>query len=98
MPSTGLRILLSEGSSTSAREALTVLGSKGRKLTRRGPYADSVEELTPLRTDWPSAVPLIATAALLVVRPRAAGWMQRKGWGRHLLGAKAIALITQGLI
>ena len=63
-----------------------------------GPYADSVEELTPLRTDWPSAVPLIATAALLVVRPRAAGWMQRKGWGRHLLGAKAIALITQGLI
>ena len=92
----GIQALMGQALASEARR--DVIRETWNLLTRRGPYADSVEELTPLRRDWPSAVPLIVTAALLVVRPRAAGWMQRKGWGRHLLGAKAIALITQGLI
>jgi hypothetical protein len=62
---------------------------------RRGHYAGSVEELTPVRRDWPSAVPLVATALLLMASPRLAGRLQGEGWGSHLLDADAIATIEQ---
>ena len=64
---------------------------------RRGRYQGSVEELTPVRRDWPSAVPLAATALLLMASPRLAARLQQTGWGSHLLGARAIALIEQGI-
>jgi predicted ATP-grasp superfamily ATP-dependent carboligase len=66
-------------------------------LMRRGPYAGSTEELTPVAADWPSALPLIMTMVVLVARPRAAAGLQRKGWGAHLLGARTIASIERGL-
>ena len=66
-------------------------------FARRGRYDGSIEELTPIATDWPSAVPLVTTAAALLMRPRAAAWLERKGWGAHLLSVKAIAIIDQGL-
>ena len=62
---------------------------------RRGRYAGSVEELTPVRLDWPSAVPLAATVLLLTTNPRLAGRLQGKGWGAHLLDARAIEAIEQ---
>ena len=64
--------------------------------TRRGRYRGSVEELTPVRRDWPSAVPLAATALLLLANPRLAGRLQQTGWGAHLLAPPTIALIEQG--
>ena len=30
-------------------------------MTKHGPYAGSREELTPLRADWPSALPAMVT-------------------------------------
>jgi predicted ATP-grasp superfamily ATP-dependent carboligase len=58
-----------------------------------GPYADSVEELTPVRRDWISAVPLAMTALALLANPKLAGTLSKKGWGAHLLGIESIRLI-----
>jgi hypothetical protein len=62
-------------------------------LTRRGAYADSVEELTPVRLDWMSAVPLAMTAIFLSVAPSLAKPLAKRGWGAHLLDAHSIRLI-----
>jgi predicted ATP-grasp superfamily ATP-dependent carboligase len=60
---------------------------------RRAPYAGSREEMTPVRTDRLSAVPLAMTAALLVARPKSAIALARGGFGAHLLSPESIRLI-----
>jgi predicted ATP-grasp superfamily ATP-dependent carboligase len=65
-----------------------------RLAARRGPYADSVEELTPARRDWISAVPLAMIALTLLADPKLAATLAKKGWGVHLLGAQSIRLIA----
>ena len=83
-----------------AMQALLGCASRGgtrRKLVREcwrlvtggGPYADSTEELTPVRLDWISAVPLAMTAIFLLVAPKLATTLATKGWGAHLLVSKA---------
>jgi predicted ATP-grasp superfamily ATP-dependent carboligase len=67
-----------------------------RLITGRGPYADSVEELTPVRRDWLSAVPLAMTALALLADPRLADTLSKNGWGAHLLGATSIRMIQDG--
>jgi predicted ATP-grasp superfamily ATP-dependent carboligase len=62
-------------------------------LTCRGTYAASVEELTPVRLDWMSAVPPAITAILLSVAPSLAKPLAKGGWGAHLLDAPSIRLI-----
>jgi predicted ATP-grasp superfamily ATP-dependent carboligase len=62
-------------------------------LARRGVYADSVEELTPVRLDWMSAVPLAMAVILLGVSPSLAKRLATGGWGAHLLDAHSIRLI-----
>jgi predicted ATP-grasp superfamily ATP-dependent carboligase len=64
-----------------------------RLLTGVEPYADSTEELTPVRLDWISAVPLAMTAVSLLIAPKLAGTLARRGWGAHLLDAATIRLI-----
>ncbi|MGZ5877524.1 MAG: ATP-grasp domain-containing protein [Bradyrhizobium sp.] len=64
-----------------------------RLLVGGGPYADSIEELTPVRMDWLSAVPLAATAIFLLATPKAAVSLVRKGWGAHLLDIGSIRQI-----
>jgi predicted ATP-grasp superfamily ATP-dependent carboligase len=64
-----------------------------RLLTGAGPYADSAEELTPVRLDWLSAVPLAMTAILLLFAPKLAIRLARGGWGAHLLDLRSIGLI-----
>ncbi len=64
-----------------------------RVTARRGPYADSVEELTPVRQDWISAMPLAMTVMALLVNPKLAATLSEKGWGAHLLGSRGIRLI-----
>ena len=55
-----------------------------RLLDHGGPYAGSVEELTPLQHDGLSAVPLLTTLALMLVSPSSAAKLAR-GFGEHLL-------------
>jgi predicted ATP-grasp superfamily ATP-dependent carboligase len=62
-------------------------------LARRGVYADSVEELTPVRLDWMSAVPVAMAVILLGVSPSLAKRLATGGWGAHLLDAHSIRLI-----
>jgi predicted ATP-grasp superfamily ATP-dependent carboligase len=62
-------------------------------LTRQGAYADSVEELTPVRLDWISALPLAMTAVLLGLAPALAKRLAKGGFGAHLLDAHSIRLI-----
>jgi predicted ATP-grasp superfamily ATP-dependent carboligase len=62
-------------------------------LMGRGAYADSVEELTPLRQDWVSAVPLAMTAILLSLAPTLASRLATRGFGAHLINAHSIRLI-----
>jgi predicted ATP-grasp superfamily ATP-dependent carboligase len=64
-----------------------------RLLTGSGPYAASREELTPVRLDWISAVPLAMIAILLLVAPKSAVALARGGWGAHLLDLGSIGLI-----
>ncbi len=62
---------------------------------RSGPYAGSVEELTPVRLDWISAVPLAMMAMLLLAAPKLAGTLARAGWGAHLLDLASVRLIER---
>ncbi|MGA2126472.1 MAG: hypothetical protein ABSG76_10000 [Xanthobacteraceae bacterium] len=64
-----------------------------RLATGRGPYAGSVEELTPVRLDWPSVIPELIVALRLLARPQAAHDLPGR-FGSHLVDiatARAIA-------
>ncbi len=65
-----------------ARECVCLLAKRG-----------STEELTPVRSDWISAVPLAVTAALLLASPKSAIRLARGGFGAHLLDLKSIRMI-----
>ena len=64
-----------------------------RLLTGRGPYADSTEELTPVRLDWISAVPVAMIVISLLIAPKLAVTLAQRGWGAHLLDVKSVRLI-----
>ena len=64
-----------------------------RLLTGAEPYADSSEELTPVPSDWISAVPLLMTAIMLFASPKLATRLARGGFGAHLLDLASIRCI-----
>ncbi|MEH2494644.1 hypothetical protein V1294_001123 [Bradyrhizobium sp. AZCC 1678] len=64
-----------------------------RLCANSAPYAGSSEELTPMRSDWISAVPLAVTAALLLASPKSAIKLARGGFGAHLLDVGSIRVI-----
>ncbi|UPK04584.1 ATP-grasp domain-containing protein [Bradyrhizobium sp. 170] len=87
-----------------AMQALLGCGARGgtrRDIAREcvllfansGPYAGSTEELTPVRSDWISAVPLAVTSALLLASPKSAIKIARGGFGAHLLDLASIRII-----
>src|SRR6266702_3120264 len=89
-----------------AMQALLGCGSRGatrgdiarecwRLMTASGPYADTSEELTPVRLDWPSAAPLLMTAALMLASPKSALKLARGGFGAHLLDLGSIRMIER---
>ena len=61
--------------------------------SRGGPYAGSREELTPLRIDWLSMVPLMMTIAFLLINPLWAHELTKRGWGAHLLSPQTVRMI-----
>jgi predicted ATP-grasp superfamily ATP-dependent carboligase len=89
-----------------AMQALLGCGSRGgtrrdilrecwRLLRGNGPYAGSTEELTPVRLDWISAVPLAMTVVFLLASPKFAVKLARGGFGAHLLDLKSIRMIER---
>jgi predicted ATP-grasp superfamily ATP-dependent carboligase len=63
----GLLALL--GAAQQVRPRRAVLAEAVAILGHRGDYRGSVEELTPLRGDWRSAIPSVAAAAATLVHP-----------------------------
>lgn len=88
-----MQVLL--GSARREGSRLALLRALHALLTQKGAYQGSVEELTPCRLDWLSAVPLAATALLLLARPKLAETLAAKGWGDHLLDAAALRAIER---
>lgn len=72
---------------------LAVLRECGRLLARRGAYAGSREELTPVEIDWMSFVPPMITALWLLATPAAANTLPKRGWGSQLLTPHTIRTI-----
>ena len=66
-----------------------------RLIIASGPYADSAEELTPVRLDWISAVPLAMIAIVLLAAPKLGEKLARGGWGSHLLNIASIRRIER---
>jgi hypothetical protein len=64
-----------------------------RLLAGSGRYAESTEELTPVRLDWLSALPLAMIAICLLAEPKLAVRLARAGWGAHLLDVRCIRTI-----
>jgi predicted ATP-grasp superfamily ATP-dependent carboligase len=75
-----------------------ILRECARLLTASGPYAGSIEELTPVRLDWFSAVPLGMTAVFLLASPKSAVKLARGGFGAHLLDVGSIRKIEEGFL
>jgi predicted ATP-grasp superfamily ATP-dependent carboligase len=61
--------------------------------TGSGRYAASAEEMTPMRLDWISVVPLAMVAIVLLAAPKRAVTLARGGWGAHLLDVRSIRMI-----
>jgi predicted ATP-grasp superfamily ATP-dependent carboligase len=64
-------------------------------VLRRGIFAGSREELTPVRWDWLSAIPPIAVAIMLLADPKRAFTVPKTGWGAHLLTPESIRIIRE---
>jgi len=84
------------GCALRSRSRGELIGECWRLLARRGPYQRSSEELTPVGIDWHSAIPLLTTAVLLLISPRMAQDLPKRGWGSHLLSVRSIRTIEQG--
>ena len=86
-----MQALLGVASRSGSRRELL---REGWRLWRGlGPYAGSCEEMTPVRSDWLSAVPLAMLASLLLARPKSAIALARGGFGAHLLTPESIQQI-----
>ena len=84
------------GTALRTNSRLAVLREIAALSRTSGIYKNSQEELTPLKDDWPSIVPLAATAAMMLLRPALAETLQKLGWGAGLLTPEAIKKIAAG--
>jgi predicted ATP-grasp superfamily ATP-dependent carboligase len=82
-----MQALLGVAARSGSRRA--VFGEFWRLLDHSGPYAGSVEELTPSAHDRLSAVPLATTLALMLASPSSAKNLAG-GFGAHLLDVRTI--------
>ena len=70
-----------------------LIGECWRLVTGVAPFADSREELTPVLSDWISALPLAMTAIVLLASPKLAVRLVKGAFGAHLLDLKGIRRI-----
>ena len=82
------------GIAARTRSRIEILKTVGRLIGSAGTFVGSREELTPLRLDPLSGIPVIMTALLLLARPALATILPQRGIGRHLLTPESVARIT----
>jgi hypothetical protein len=74
---------------------LDILRESWRLVSHRRIYAGSCEELTPVRWDWPSAIPPLFLALWLLKNPKVAPLLPKVAWGTHLLTSDSIRRIRE---
>ena len=87
-----MQALLGVGARSGSRR--TVAREFWHLIDHSGPYAGSVEELTPLAHDGRSAVPLFATLMMMLASPSSARKLAG-GFGEHLLDVRSIGEIEK---
>jgi hypothetical protein len=70
------------------REALLLISGSGR-------YRGTIEELTPVRSDWRSAIPLIAVAIRLLISPTASARMRADTVSHYSLTSETIGRLQK---
>jgi len=73
-----------------------VLRELARAAARRGPYAGSREELTPLRGDPRAALPVLLASAAVLARPAAGRWFSDGAVAGYALTPQAWRQIVAG--
>lgn len=86
-----LALLLGRADAGGSR--LDLLGELGAAIRGTGIYADSAEQLTPLRRDPPSLVALAAVLAQLLISPRRAAGIAKGAIRRYSVGVEALRLL-----
>lgn len=86
------------GAAKRTNSRLSVLRECYRLIAVTGPYAGTREELTPVRQDWLSLVPLTVTLLALLASPRLAEVLPKAGWGAGLLTDETVAKIEASVI
>ena len=81
------------GCAAQDKSRFSILREGWRLLAKRGRYAGSKEELTPVTIDWMSFVPPTVTALWLLATPSAAHTLPQRGWGAQLLTPQTIRTI-----
>ena len=82
------------GAAQSKRSRLAVMREILAAIRRRGDYANSAEELTPLRGDPLAALPILAAACLTLAWPPAARLFERGAVGAYALTPEGWAQIV----
>ena len=77
---------------------LDILREAWRLVSHSGIYAGSCEELTPVRWDWPSAIPAVFAAGWLLLNPKVAQVLPQVAWGAHLLTSDSIRRIEEEIV
>lgn len=77
------------GTARETRSRRRVLRTGLDILCGKGAFAGAKEELNPAGLDPVSAIPVIAAATSLLIRPDSAEPLARRGWGAHLLRPQA---------
>ena len=72
-----------------------ILSEARHLIARDGHYRNSQEELTPVRLDWLSGVPLFTAFVLLLTNPAGSTALAKGGWGAHLLTPQSIKTIEE---
>lgn len=94
---TGVRTRLSLqallGAALRSNSRIEIIREISRFMTASGEYQGSVEELTPVRLDWMSALPCAATGLAVLAYPRTSRILPSLGWGAGLLTAETIRTV-----
>jgi predicted ATP-grasp superfamily ATP-dependent carboligase len=83
------------GTALRSSSRIAILREAWRLLRERDGYRGSSEELTPLRADWLSALPLASATLALIAFPGASKILPKKGWGAGLLTPESIRTIRE---
>jgi hypothetical protein len=76
-----------------SRSRWALLSECWKLVSHSGIYSGSCEELTPVRWDWPSAVPALIATLLLLANPGAGSLIPNRSWGAHLLDTDSLRMI-----